>query len=346
MFSDWAPLVQAMAFTPGYKVLQFDNTAQSPCVIPAGTWDMTQVEWNGFVAPNSPFATVAISIGGAPSGGDVVFTNLRKVGGDIGVLNLNTTVAPVTIPETGANFEWGSGPMGDFPTLTNTGPAPFFDLSAMTPGTIFLIRLQGALQGTVRAIEFGAGAGVIWLTLSDTTRVAAGMIAGTNPAASINIFAVGNSGQVNRQAAFAGSLTYGTPAAFVGQVAWLRTWMFPAPINQAAAVPSTIAFTTGTGLGMNVTLRLNTTAGNIAQVLPVIRAAVPIGSLATVAGSLESTGLIVVIKNQLGGNAVNVTPAGGETIEGGGGPAAVPAGGARIFMSDGISNWIIVGGYL
>jgi len=344
VFSDWAPLVQAMSLNPGYKTLQFDDSVQTPCVVPAGTWDMTQVEWFGYVGPNAPGAAVAVSIGGAPSGGDVILPNLRKIGGEINVTNNNTVSAPVVVPATGCNFELGLGPAGDYPGIINSGAAPFFDCSALGAGQIFLLRLQGALSGTVRAIEMGNSAGVCRLTVNDTSRVAAGMVAGSNAGARLDIFYA--SGQVNRMAAFSGTITYGAQSTFTGQNPFLRLWSFPASANQAAAAPSTVAFTTGTGLGFSTCLRFDTTAGNIAQTLPQIRANVAIGSIAVTAGALESTGMFIVIKNQLGANAVNLSPAGGETIEGGAGPLAVPAGGSRILMSDGISNWIVIGGYL
>lgn len=344
VYSDWAPLVQAMSLQPGYKVLQFDDSVQTPCVIPAGTWDMTQVEWFGYVGPNAPGAVVNVSIGGGPSGGDVVLPNLRKIGGEINVTNNNAVNAPVVVPATGCNFELGLGPMGDFPSIINNGAAPFFDCSGMNAGQVFLLRLQGSLQGAVRAVEMGNSTGVCRLTVNDTARVAAGMIAGSNAGARLDIFYA--SGQVNRMAAFSGTITYGGQSTFTGQNPFLRWWMFPASANQAAAPPSTAAFTTVTGLGMSTCLRFDTTAGNIAQTLPQIRANVAIGSISVTAGALESTGLIVIIKNQLGANVVNLSPAAGETIEGGAGPLAVPAGGSRILMSDGISNWIVIGGYL
>ena len=59
---------------------------------------------------------------------------------------------------------------------------------------------------------------------------------------------------------------------------------------------------------------------------------------------------MVVVKNETGGNDVNVSPNTSEvppdTIDGGAGPIVIPPGGSRIFMSDGFSNWTIVGGYL
>ncbi len=346
VYTDWSDLVTAIGQVQGYKTIQFDNSIVSPCVIPAGTWDMRQIEWMGIGKVDVAIGSSAqVSLGGAPSGGDVFLPNLRKIGGDLMIINLNVGSAPVVIPAAGATFEAGLGPQGDYPQIINTGPAPFFDLTALT--STFLFRMEGAVTGNAPAFNLGSSAGSIQVTLTDSSRIAAGMVVGTNPSAQLLIFAFGTGGQVNRQVNFAGTITYGKPGVFNGVVGWPRLWLFPSSINQSPAAPSSVAFTTTTGLGMNAALRLDTTNGPVAQTLPLIRAASPpIGAVHTTPGALESTGLVVVIKNEVGGNVINVSPAAGETIEGSVETTVIPARGARTFMSDGISNWIIIAGYL
>lgn len=337
VYTIWADLMAALALVQGFKMIQFDNSIVSPCVIPAGVWDMTQVEWNGFF-PSSPNVSIAVTISDGAS-----FTNFRKIGGEITVTNLNTVTAPVVVPAVANTiFELGSGPMGDFPQINNTGAAPFFDCTALTAGQLFQLRMQGVLGGTTRAIELGASPGIVQPTIYDGARFTAGMVAGTNVAAELRIFNFGTGGQVARQAGFVGTITYGRPNLFTGTPALPRFWMFPASVNQGPTAPSPAAFTPATGLGMNACLRFNTTAGAIGQVLPLIRAAAPaVGSFSTTPGVLEATGLVVIIKNETGANPVNVSPDPTlpDTIDGGAGPVVVAAGTAKIFISDGVSNW-------
>ena len=344
VYTIWADLVAAAALIQGWKTIQFDNRF-APAVIPPGVWDMTQAEWMGFF-PGAAFGTapvVTISDGAS-------FTNLLKIGSELTVINANTVNAPIVIapaPGVAAIFELGSGLMGDFSTINNTGGAPFFDLSQLLAGQVFGLRMQGVITGTAPAIQLGASPAAINLTIYDAARLQAGMIAGTNPASVLQVFNFGTGGQLNRQAGFAGTITYGRPALFTGLPAFPRFWIFPASVNQGPTVPSAAPFTPLTGLGMNACLRFNTTAGDIAQTLPLIRAAAPpVGSFSVTPGVLESTGLLVFIKNELGANDVVVTPDATtpDTIDGGAGPIIVPPGGSRIFMSDGVSNWSLVGG--
>ena len=180
------------------------------------------------------------------------------------------------------------------------------------------------------------------------------MVAGGAPGSRLEFFEVGSGSQNNRQAGFLGTITYGRPSpnAFdFAQVPWCRLWTFPASINQGPTAPSPVAFTPATGLGMNALLRLAPGIVDIAQTLPLIRAAAPPnGSFAITPGVLNSAGLVVMIKNEAPGGSADVVispdPTNPDTIDGGAGPVVVPPGGSRIFVSDGISNWSLVGGYL
>jgi len=347
VYTDWAAMMADVNALQGLKTIQLDDFSKAPVVIPPGVWDMTQVELTGyFTGARGTLVAAAIADGAS-------FINLRKIGGDLNLTNLNTVTAPVVIapssPGFAAIFELGAGSTGDFPTIINTGGAAFFDLTGLLAGQTFLLRLQGAITGSAPAIQLGASPGNFGVTIYDAARIHVGMIAGTNPGSEIRIFQFGGGGQVNSQPTFAGSLTHGQPdtASVIGQVPWLRTWMFPASIDQAPTAPAIVSFTTATGLGMNASLRFDTTLGDIEQILPVIRATAPsIGASASTPGALASAGLFVIIKNERGANTVIVSPNGTDTIDSVAGAVAIPARGARIFQSDGVSNWIVVGGYL
>ena len=174
----------------------------------------------------------------------------------------------------------------------------------------------------------------------------------SNPASILSVFAWTGAYYMGLQPAWAGTVTFGRPAsspeAGLGTIPLLRTWYLPSQgPGRTATPPSPVPFTAATGRGANTTLRFDTTAGDVNQTLPPIMAAAPpLNSRSYVDGSLNSEGMILIVKNEVGANDVNVSPEAGETIEGGAGPVVVPAGGARIFQSDGISNWIIIGGYL
>jgi hypothetical protein len=386
---------------------------------------MTDVEWTGFPNPVGQGPQL-IQLGGVASGGDVILFNLRKIGGEVQITNLNTAIAANTIPPGNAtSFEFGAGITGDFPMLVNTGPAPFWDCQALPAGNQFTLRQNGSVLGTTRAIEFGASPGEMQLNLMNISNYNANLLAGTNPAAVLTVQIPLNSAFC-RQSSWAGSIVLGARSR-------LRQYTLPIPLNQQPVLPSTVAYVTATGLDTGTTMPLNATAGVIAQRLPLIRAATPaVGANQQVAGVRDSMGMMVIVKETSGINGVNVTgsldgtaaavvtggigagdsitagapvtlvdtagvftaamngriiqirnspnpgnngaftltfvnattiqytnPAAvneagptattwiiGDTIDYGAGPAVVPAGGSRIFVSDGISNWFLVGGLL
>jgi len=282
--------------------------------------------------------------------------NLRKLSGHLAITNENNVTAPVVITmpasDTTALFSVGVSDLADQPFITNAGTAAFWDISSLVAGQQLIIRGNAILSGASPAIEFGNSPCTLALTLFEF-RFASGMIAGSNPAAFVNTFL--GMAEFTRQPNFAGTIRRGQgnqdPGAAlprVGATPLVRTLMFPAPgPGQTTTAPSTVALTAATGAGMNTTYRLNCSSGVIAQVLPQIRAAAPpIGSGAGVSGVLNSEGCIVVIKEFSGDNGVSCTPFSGETIEGGASAVVVPAGGCRIFQSDGVSDWRIIAGYL
>lgn len=342
VYTSWTDLMAALALVQGYKTIQFDNSIVSPVVIPAGAWDMTDTEWAGFVGIGTASGVVVTISDGAS------FPNLRKIGGELTVTNLNTVSAPVVAPAAGMFFEiGGASPQGLFPIINNTGGAPFIDLTGLGAGAFCVLRLQGGIQGTAPAIQLGAlGAGVrLIIGLFEASFVNKDMIAGTVAGQIVRVVWAG--GGFSIQTTFAGVIDRGQASVgtFQGWPGLDRKYFKPDP----GSAPSAAAFTPATGLGMNTALRFDTTAGDVAQLLPRIRnAGAAIGSATSTVGILDSTSAVVIVKNQLGANNVNVSPdpATPDTIEGGAGPVAVPPGGSRTFMSDGISNWIIVGGYL
>lgn len=315
------------------------------CIIPAagmptGGWDMTETEMCGYSSPvsSSSFGSTFVQFGGAASGGDVQFYNWLETGGHLTVTNLNVTLAANVIPAAdGAVVEWGCGSTGDFPTLNNNGTAAMWDSSASPTTKGLTLRLDGVITGTSPAVVFGASVGKFGLNLKGTAKFHANMLTGSSSSATANITKFSAGARFARQQGWTGSINEAAPPYTVS----LR---LPQALLQVAPIPATAAI--ATSLGMNTTLNFNTTAGNISQTLPLIRAAAPAtGSDPTsVAGAIDSTGMQVTVKNQTGANAVLVSPSGTtpDTIEGGASAVVVPSGCAVTFQSDGVSNWTVI----
>jgi hypothetical protein len=342
VYADWATLVADLPTVEGYKSIQIDDSLVTPAVIPAGSWDMTEVEIAAFVSFKTvpPGQLVNLNIADGAS-----LPNLKKIGGPLIVTNLNTVTAPVVAPSTGYFFEVSRGNLGSEgpPTIINSGAAPFIDATALAGASFLILRLSGTLGGTGGPFInlTGAPAGLrLLLGMLDQASITANRIAG-DAGQTLSVIEFTRSSLLGRQATFLGTIArslYNTGVS--------RSNVFPpAPAAPAGAPIATI----GTGLGFNTTLRFDTTVGDVAQVLPLIRAAAPAaGATVTTAGVLDSTGLDVTIKNEVGANNVNVTPnaINPDTIEGGAGPVVIPPGGSRTFRSNGLSNWLIVASYL
>jgi hypothetical protein len=272
------------------------------CMIPPGVWNMLQTELTSYFTGAAANSTIAVTVMDGAS-----FTGLRKIGGELTITNLNSTVSPVVLPALSI-FEFGSGSTGDYPTLVNTGAAPFFDVSACIPAGF--LRMCGAIGGANPSIGFGAAAANFVLTMFPLSQIATGAISGSHASAVIAPLIAGSSAQFNRQTEtlFAGTVNHGLAgnAPIGAGMPWLRTWMVPRSLNQLTLVPSTAALAVP-NLGLNTTMLLNTTSADIDQVLPLIRVSAPAANLvANTAGALNSTGMLVMVKNLKGANDVNL----------------------------------------
>ena len=351
VYTDWPTLAAALPTVQGYKTIQFcpGYISPSPLVIPPGIWDMKDTEWFGFTKTDPPLAD--------PSGRIVVeiadgatFLNLHAMGGELLINNLNTMVAAIVVPPDGSLLKIGTSAQGVYPVINNLGSAPFVDASGLTGTAVFALCLQGSIVGESPAIQMGAVAGTrLVLNLFDMASISSGMIAASNPAISANLYQT-PAASFGRQPTFAGTITAGTPTTGIG-LGLTRFFYSPyAGSPPMPTVPSQVDITPAAGLGMNAVLRLDTTFSNVTQTLPLIRAdAPPINASPNDPGIIDSTGLVVIVKNEVGGNVVEVRPdtseAPPDTLEGTPGPYNVPQGAALIFMSDGVSNWIVVGAF-
>jgi hypothetical protein len=344
VYNDFALLEAAAQLYQGYKTIQLDDTFVSPVVIPAKgggqDWDFgsNQAE----LTAHPPFR--GLEVGNVPMrvtlADGATFANLVQIGGYMLLLNLNTTKAPIVAPaNAGMLFTLGSGPQNNYPQIVNNGTVPFFDLTA--PGVFALIRMQGTITGSHPAIDLGNGVGPLQFSIYDSSRITANMILGTNPAAVVRRFEFGNSGTFGQQPNFAGTIGNGAPQTnfLEGSSPVSRDWLVPAAVGAAAPVPLTAATT----IGFGSLVSYNTTAADIAQVLPKIRNSAPAtGGQGQTNGTNYTGGQCLKIKNLVGTNNVNISPAAGDTIDGGVGPIVVAAGQCFWFESDGVSNSVIV----
>jgi hypothetical protein len=321
------------------------------CIIPGGSHDMTETEWTGFRRLGS--GPAALTFGTPITGADATFPGLAKIGGDLNTVNANRTLGAVVPTVPGAVFELGAGMTGDAPFLTNLSSAPFFDLRALPAPGAFAVRLNGGfIQGPTPAMAFGAVAAPTLVIINGA--VASGMITGGAPGQTLGFFQ-GATGELDRQNLWLGSITNGTPAANGNNgrgKAIPHMWVFPAAVNQVAPIPAPavdVIYTTATGLGFNAALITNPSlAPPGPQPLPIIRAAAPpTGSNSVAAGgapngTLDSTGSTITFINR-GVGVTTLAPAGTDTIDGLAASITIPSGGSRTLMSDGVSNWSVVG---
>lgn len=270
-------------------------------------WDMTQVEW--FAVPK-PFSSPGTGIPTVVSDG-ASFANLRKIGGEISVINLNNSPnpAPVLVNKS-IIFELGLGPAGDLSAITNVGTAPFFDLTQLpaAPGGQFTLRMSGYLVGNTAAIDLGNSAGGVNCHFVDFANLGAGSVKGTNPAANLNIANRSIHTEIGQQntpsSPYAGRINYGRQGS--NNIPRPFMQLFPANLaGQGLPLPSGVAFS-GADLGHNGSFEI-TSAGAVAQTLPLIRGAqLANGALPTVAGVINSTGMQTTWKH-MGAGSISLT---------------------------------------
>jgi hypothetical protein len=325
VYNDWSKLVTAAQARPGWKVIQFVGS----CTIPGGTWDMGgPAHWWGF-----NFATVDFGDNANPAN-DAVFLNWFGMDGDIQVNNNNVATAPWSAVGDFSVFSLGTQMFGN-PVPNNIGSAPFFDASNMNAFGFMGIRNGNTIQGTTPAIKLGDNSHFLYTDILDGCTLKSGMVVGGASDFIYPIFLT-SSARLMQQPGFLGTVMNGNPTANT-TLAWERLYVTPPAGTPASTVPIT-----GQDLGYQSLYRFDTTAGDITQVLPLMKdPAPPISSDADVPGAMVSIGMKVIVKNQVGANNVILQGAAGATIDGLA-TISVPPGQARTLYADGETDWIVV----
>jgi hypothetical protein len=284
--------------------IYFDDSVVSPVVLPAGHFDMTNVAWVGGTGES-----VTINV---PEG--TTFIKLLMFEGNMRCNNLATATSPMLLEDQDTLF---LGPGGPF--IEQGGTVPFFSGSAMTSGDFSAISTSG-VAGMGVYVPSPAG-GPLWdLPVSGTQ---------TN----LNL----------REGSYTGAGVFGAAAGvvFTYFLDGANTRFDP---DQPDVVSSSYVIGTNTRYNMSTlsasatvniikpnykattVSRHDTTSGNKVAQLP--------------ATTAVTNGDIVIIKNEVGGNNVNVTPDGSDTIDSVAALSALTPGQSAQFLSDGVSNWI------
>ncbi|MBT8452966.1 MAG: hypothetical protein KJO40_13440 [Deltaproteobacteria bacterium] len=306
VYTDWATLVAAMSAVDGAKTLCFDNSIVSPIPIPVGAWDMSDVTWRG---PYNVATPVTVQV---PEG--VTLPNLKSFAQGIYVENQATATPPVVLV---ANDQVTIRDSVDIHTTGSVeffqGPAGFFLFNLIEFGTIGFVG-----PGPVVSVPNG---GFVFFNLQNFSQVRPDTLVGVAGASAQFQLSTTSSAVFEPQSSWLGN-----PFAYTYIQAETRN------LNPASGTAPATANITSEDIGD--LLRLDTTAGTFTQILPVIAG----GAQRVTAGSW------VGVKETSGVNPLTVAGQGGDTIDG---VATVdlPAGGAGIFVSDGVSDWHLLAVY-
>jgi hypothetical protein len=169
VYTTWPTLMAALGTVQGTKIILFDDSIVSPCVVPAGgPYDMTQVIWAGRMTARSAVTVVE----GAS------FTKLRQFTDIVDVTFTGATppVSDFTFDQETLIFDRGA-------TLTCTGAGPFFSNTFMA-GAVTMVLLNGATfnTGATAVLDMAAGAatviigGLLGQTADDSVSGAVGSV--------------------------------------------------------------------------------------------------------------------------------------------------------------------------
>lgn len=310
VYTSFAAVTAAMALVGGVKWLLFDDTFAA-VALPAGAFDMTNVIWGGVYTTTPGGVPVTV-----PEG--TTLTNLRRFAGTVGGINVICTAA-VTIPIT--DFVGNEVvTIEDRATVRRTGAVPFMEATGLGfDESVTLVINDGGTLGdplaksSVISMPAPEVASII-VDMRDESTVHDGAIA-TGPAVT-TIFAI------NASSAAVGDAQAGiTGPRFQFLAAKSRFNPNPAPPAAPAIAP--------VGAFVNDWLRFDVSGGAVAQTLP---------HAGQLAGN-DATGQMVLVKETSGTAGLTVAPAGGNTIDGIAAAVAVPAGGAVLFISNGLLDW-------
>lgn len=190
IYTSWSDLVAAVNSENGLRTIQMDDSFSS-ITIPAGTWDMTDVEWVGNFAIPSPPIIVTVSDG-------VTLPNLARI--SLLDIRYTGTTAPCIDYSNGVvNYLWLHQS-----TIRSLGTMPFLSVSVGGTALVLqLLTLSGLFTGSTPCIDLN-GVGFMSLVLGEVGLAQIDTIAGTPGSFLLPIFRY-SSGTLDAQSMFTGT---------------------------------------------------------------------------------------------------------------------------------------------
>ncbi|MEA3000430.1 MAG: hypothetical protein QOK17_2263 [Sphingomonadales bacterium] len=333
VYTDWAVLVGELNSVDGRKMLEFDDSLESPCRVPAGTWKMSDVVWAGYgPRPGATRSVVAIENG-------AILQELRMIGGQITIDNQANTVSPISDFVDGAaganHVQIGMRDDCGNTQIFNSGDAPLFDLGSSTPAarSVFFF-----VQNTLLGIRTDPGV---------NPPPPKPLITHNNVRCIINFIGqnqTGNNLLKPPATAIFGALSSATQIG-TSNIAVDHNTFGPVTRIQRKVVPQPPAAPATTRAQIepislpNVLLRCN---GQGAFVVPLPNIKTGFSFAMQDRTPLYTGGQEIVVAEVVGGHKLSVRAAAGNTIDGSAAPVSIRAHESRIFASDGESNWITI----
>jgi hypothetical protein len=341
VFNNWLTLINAMSQVEGRKILEFDDSIESPCRIPpqGNPYPMKDVVWAG-LGPRVdrpvglPPVSVIRSMVEIQEG--ATFSDLRMIGGQITIVNTATSTSPVsdfgpTDLSTGHTNHLQIGLRDDCGNtqIVNYGSAPMFDLGGNTAfffvqNCLFGMPIPGDLR-SVNPLIRQTGASKLTINLMGQNQTGENVVR-SEAGATVMFGILSDAAQVAAKQDL-GNITFAPTARIQRQVVPLA----PLPPVSTQAQSDGLTLTKPTFL-----IRCDGRIG-FTQVLPKIRGGFTVGNSSI---PLYTGGQEVVVAEVVGGLNLTVGPSVGDTIDGYTGLVYIGAHGSRTFLSDGYSNWI------
>jgi hypothetical protein len=315
VYSSWASLYSALETfrnesgdSSRFEII-FDDVDTSPLTIPAGTYDMYNVAWQGLLHPGFDQGKSEVDISEG-----VVLTNLVEIR-QLDITNKATSTPVVTLSN------------GDLIIITESADissespnsAPFFTASGLSASDFFTISLSNnssfGTRGTYSEIvDLGSAAIFSQFAIDGSSSILKNTISGSGSADLGYRLSPGSA--IAPQARFSGTINrqYGPHNS-------PRYMYDPAP----GASPRTGAATLQPRDGF---VRADVSGGAFALTLPSLPHA-----------TNDNFGQPIKIQETSGTAGLTVKPSAGNTINGSSDAVSVPPKGSLSFISDGLSEW-------
>jgi hypothetical protein len=235
VYTDWATMFAAIGNVEGLKTVLVDDSIVSPALIPAGSWDVTDVRIQGINAQ----LTVLHSSDGAvfTSSRTLPFASLRR----INLRHLGVAAPLITLP-VGAVLEVDTALLEAtvFPLVTSPGA-----------GNVITLENVAVLDASAGSPVIDCAAGLTFLRVGDGSLVGLDSLGGPGAARAV---VVSGSATVADQTVLGGAFTVNSNDTFLGLLA--MRWQVP-PIGTLGGI-------------RGAEHRVDTTAGPVAVALPAL----------------------------------------------------------------------------